>query len=384
MKKISLSILALLSAMPAMAQAATSDMMVAATMQRCSTNEECALVSNSCQDNCGFVPVNKANLPTLDTLYQSRCGKPMAANPTCTVNPPMNAACVNSRCTIDTAYKQVASAGDYKSGAYPVPEAAVPSKVQANIQDSKSLTAYQLPQTDVKQNTVGTITTKVYVPPSAPVSGSNYIPVGQAPAAAAPVAVAPAPTAIPPQAVPTQQTHATPPELVPPVAPRAQAPALPPVAAAPAVPATPQQLPPVAATPTVPPMTPSIEPSAAVAPPAPTYVAPAPAMPQATAPIPSIGATGVPQAPAGAKPIPPSDLQPVPTFVPPAGTASPVSAEDPGAPPPADTTLIMSPAPDGSKGMTMVPSLKGKPAVKSFSAGNTTAAKKTTATDSFN
>ncbi len=381
MKKITLSLLALIAAMPAIANAATNDMMVAATMQRCTTNEECALVSNSCQDNCGFVPVNKLNLPTLDSLYQSRCGKPMAANPTCNVNPPMNAACVNSRCTIDTAYKQVASAGDYKSGAYPVPEAAVPSKVQANVQDSKALTAYQLPQGDVKQNTVGTITTKVYVPPSAPVSGGNYVPVGQAPEAAAtpaPAAPAVAP-AIPPQAIPSQATHATPPELVPPVAPRSPA-QLPPVAAIPAlaVPATPGQLPPVAATRTVPPMTPSIEPSAA-----PNYVASPPAVPTAAvAPIPSVGATGVPQTPVGAKPIPPSDLQPVPTFVPPAGTASPVSAEDPGAPPPADTTLVMTPGPDGSSGMMLVPSLKTKPTVKSFSASNTTAKKP--ATDSFN
>ncbi len=380
MKRITLSLLALMAAMPAVAQAATNDMMVAATMQRCTTNEECALVSNSCQDNCGFVPVNKSNLPTLDTLYQSRCGKPMAANPTCNVNPPMNAACVNSRCTIDTAYKQVASAGDYKSGAYPVPEAPVPSKVQANVADSKSLTAYQLPQTDVKQNTVGTITTKVYVPQSAPVSGGNYVPVGQAPVAAATPVPATAP-AVPPQAIPTQASHATPPELVPPVAPRAPA-QLPPVAAipAPAVPATPGQLPPVAATPTVPPMTPSIEPSATVST-TQTYVAPAPVVTQGD-PINSVGAPGVPQAPAGAKPIPPSDLQPVPTFVPPGGTASAVSPEDPGAPPPADTTLIMSPAPDGSKGMTLVPSLKAKPTVKSFSASNTAAKKP--AADSFN
>ncbi len=387
MKRITLSLLALITAMPMAAQAATSDMMVAATMQRCTTNEECALVSNSCRDNCGFVPVNKSNLPTLDTLYQSRCGKTMAANPTCTVNPPMNAACANSRCTIDTAYKQVASVGDYKSGAYPAPEAPVPSKVQANVQDSKSLTAYQLPQTDVKQNTVGTIPTKVYVPTSAPVSGGNYIPVGQlqAPLKAVEPAIALAPSHIPPQAVPSNQTHATPPELVPPVAPRAQAPALPPVSA-PAVPATPQQLLPVAATPTVPTMTPSIEPSATVAsaPTAQTYVAPAPAIPQAAAPISSIGATGVPQATLGAKPIPPSDLQPVPTFIPPAVTASPISAKDPSAPPPANTMLIMTPAPDGSKGMVMAPSLKAKPAVKSFSAGSTTAARKTMATDSFN
>ena len=345
MKRITLSLLTALSAgfIPFSVHAA-EDLMVAATMQRCATNEDCALVTNSCNDNCGFVPINKTNIPTLDALYQSRCGKPMSANPACTVNPSMAAACVNARCTIDTAYKNNAGAGDYKSGAYPVPEAPVPSKVQANVTDSKSLTAYSLPQTDVKQNTVGTIITKVYVPASSPVSGGNYVPIGQA-------------AAIPPAAVPTAQSNATPPVPVPSA----------PVATAP------QMIPPpaVPASPTVPAMTPSVEPSIA----APVYVPAPPAVPSAP-PIPSVGATGVPQAPMGAKPIPPSDLQPAPTYVPPAGTTSEVSPEDPGAPPPEGTTMTMTPGPDGSKGMTTAPTTK----TKSFG----TVSGKTKASDNFN
>ncbi len=300
MKKLVLSLLTLMAASFALPATAAS------TVQNCATNEECALVTNSCTDNCGFIPVNKANLAAAQTQYQAKCGKPMGSNQQCTVNPPLASACVNSRCTIDYAYANHAGAKDYQAGAYPVPEKAEASKVPAapyaSVNDKKGdFSAYNLPQGEVKQNTVGQIVDRVYVPPSAPVSGGNYIPVGSVPEAPInpPVTQTPPPAAIP--ATPQAAPNAAPQTYVPaPTQPTVPAPGLAPVPRSP---------------------------TAQVAP----------------APVPSVGAPGVPQAPAGSTPIPPSDLKPAPTFVPPAGTAVPVSPEDPGAPPAEGVSMTVMP-----------------------------------------
>lgn len=354
MNKFTFTILAVFAVVLA-APAFAAEVMVASTMQRCTTNEECKLVTNSCSDNCGFVPVNTSNLPAIEALYQTRCGKPMSANPQCNMNPPISAACINARCTIDYAYANNAGAKDYQSGAYPVPEAAVPSKVPAgdyaNVNDRDGhFTAYNLPQNEVRQETVGQIVTKVYVPPSAPVTGGNYVPVtGMVPSAPAtpqtapvpapqaipaPVSAAPsaAPAVVPPVAVPTAKSHATPPVVTSP----SSVPVM--------TPSVPNQLP----TAPTPAPAPVAAPQAYVpAPTVPTVPAPGlPPTPRAPDMIPAVGAPGVPQAPAGSIPIPPSDLKPAPTFVPPAGTAVPVAPEDPGAPPPEGTTMIM-PLPNG-------------------------------------
>lgn len=347
MKKTTLSLMTLLVAGFAF-PAAASELMVAASMQRCTTNEDCMLVTNSCKDNCGFVPVNKSNMQVLQNQYQARCGKPMEANPTCTMNPPISAACVNARCTIGYAYQNNASAGDYQSGAYAVPEAPETNKVKGDyskVDDRHGFTAYDLPQNEVRENTVGTINSTVYVPPSAPVSGGNYVPVnGMAPA---PSAAAPA---TPPAAMPTDNSYATPTDVVPaaPVPTPPPAPVYPapePVAA----PAAPELVPPVAPTyNAVPSMTPSVPntpppsaPEAAAAPAVPAtpyqYVAPESVVtaPQPPAPTP------VPVAPPGSKPIPPSDLKPVESSIPAAGGTIPVNPEDPGAPPPEGTKVIL-------------------------------------------
>ena len=384
MKIFTFSVLALISAafaLPALA----SDVMVASTMQRCTTNEECALVTNSCKDNCGFVPVNRGNLTAIETLYQTRCGKAMSANPTCNMNPPISAACINARCTIDYAYANNAGAKDYQAGAYPVPEAPVQSKVPAagyanvNDRDGK-FTAYDLPQTEVKQDSVGTITTKVYVPPSAPVSGGNYVPVTgmvpSAPATAQPlppgappspvmsprVPAAPSAAVVPPQAVPTPETHATPTVVT------SDIPSM--------TPSTPNQLPPAV----TPPSAPVTAPQAYIpAPTEPTVPSPGlPPTPATTAAAPAalaVGAPGVPQAPAGSTPIPPSDLKPSPTFVPPTGTAIPVAPEDPGAPPPKGTTMLM-PLPNGSAAVIGSDDTKAG-ATKSFNTSTAAEKKKT-------
>lgn len=318
-------------------KAQSADLMVAATMQRCTATEECTLVSNNCTDNCGFIPVNKSSLPVLEQNYQARCNKPSSANPPCTMTPPMAAACINGRCTIDYAYINNGDKNDYKSGAFGVPPAAVPSQVKGDysrVNDRKGgFSAYDLPQKDVREGTIGEIHTTVYTPPSAPVSGGNYVPVGNAPQRAAPVQ---------PQA--TAVTKVIEPSLiVTPAAPQAPAPVLAPVPAVNANPA-PAAVPPLSNVPAMTPSRPYKQPAVnAVAGPI-EYVAPETNAAPAAAPIPAIGATGVPRAPTGSVPIPPSDLKPTPTFVPPPGTAIPVGPNDPGAPPPAGTFIQLSPS----------------------------------------
>lgn len=336
MHKYVLGFLSLLSAGMALSSPAfaANGLMVAATMQRCVANEDCTLVTQSCSDNCGFVPINKANMAALQSQYQQRCGKDMSANPVCNMNPPMKAACINARCTIDYAYANNASAGDYQSGAFPVPEQPVQSKVKgdySNVDDTKGgFSAYNLPQNEVKKETVGTITTKVYVPPSAPVSGGNYVPVTPSSPSA--------PANVPSAAVPSAQTYATPPQAVP----------------APAVPATPNAMVPASGTAGykyVPAQTPPTIPAPGLprAPvdPAATAATPTPA-------IPSVGATGVPQAPPGSVPIPPSDLKPAPSLAPPPGATVPANPEDPGAPPQFQEGAELMPIPTEDGNLALV------------------------------
>ncbi len=318
--------------------AQAADLMVAAAMQRCTTNEECQLVTNSCADSCAFVPVNKTSLELLAQQYAQRCGKAMDSNPPCNMTPPIAAACINQRCTIDYAFANNSSAKDYQAGAYPTAEKATPDQVKGDyskVDDKKGgFSAYNLPQNEIKEKTLGNITTKVYVPPSAPVSGDQYVPVNGAPQPQP--APAPAPAAPAPMAAPVMETPPTP-------------------APAPAVMPEPAMVPPPAAMPapaapmsgngyvSPPPMTPSMPnqqmPAAPVAPP---VVAPVPAAPV---------------------PVAPSDLQPTPTFVPPAGDDVPAVLEHEGTVQP-DGTIETPPAPPSGKFDIL--GEQTKPASKSF------------------
>lgn len=340
-------LIAVISAAPAMA----ADVMLATTMQPCNTAQECKLVTNSCSESCGTVPVNLLNLPAAESAYQARCGKSMAENIPCTMNPPMAAACINNRCTIDYAYANNADKNDYKPGAYGVPPAAVPSEVKGdysriNDRDGR-FTAYDLPQTEVRQSNVGEIVTKVYVPPSSPVSGGNYVPVTGGAPAQAPVHAAPAPVAAPAPAPAPAPVAAPVPAPAPTPAPAAVVP--PHAVVTPPAPSS-----------TVPAMSPSkpnqLPPTGAQTAPVAPVAAPPVAAPAAQVPVvpPVADPTPVPRAPDG-KPIPPSDLKPEPTYVPPAGVSIPVGPNDPGAPPSPgtfiklkDTDAVVPPA-EGSK-----------------------------------
>lgn len=139
--------------------AAAADVMVTSSMQRCTSDSQCVLVSLDCDDSCDRAPVNESSLPTLDRSFFQRCGRPIMPHNECSVQKDLEAACVNGRCTIGTAYKQAGSAADYKSGAYPLPESAVPYEGPSDydtVDDrSGTFTAYDLPKEVVKQNVMG-------------------------------------------------------------------------------------------------------------------------------------------------------------------------------------------------------------------------------------
>jgi hypothetical protein len=323
MRKTLLRILAIVPIIVITAPALAADLMVPAAMQRCNTNDDCAMISNSCADGCGSAPANKASMPALLQQYQTKCGVALEAQPKCNMNPPLGSACINGRCTIDYAFANHAGPADYKSGAYPVPEAPVPSKVdpaKAPANDRQGFTAYDMDSENVQEKSLGQIKDTVYVPPSAPVHGGNYVPVTPK-AAPAPAAPAPAPTAAP----------------VP-------APAAPVATPAPAAPvATPSQTQPQASMD----QEPYATPRAPTAPQASTYV---PAKPEFAPPAEPqiIEQPAVPVTPAralGASPpeLPPMPPQPTPITAsdlteqrlsPPEGVTVPVGPNDPGATPP--------------------------------------------------
>lgn len=351
MKKLVVTVLGL-AALALSAPVYANDLMVASAMQRCTTNEDCALITNSCSDNCAFVPVNKQNLGVLHGTYQQRCGKVVDQNPQCNMNPPIGAACINARCTIDYAYANHAGAKDYQSGAYPVPEGAVPSKVPASAapaNDRNGFTAYQLQQQgQVRENSLGTI----YVPANAPVSGGSYVPVpptaGVAPynptqgSYATPTTVKPVPTPAPAPAPVAKPAPAPTPAVAP-----APAPAQTPAAAATTEATQPTPAPvatPVPAPAPVPTATTTPNSSATPANPIPSSANPALLEPRVPEEEPMLRGTSPDTGNTNA-PIPPSEYKSQ-TFVPPPGSTIQVAPEDPGAKPPEGTVLV-PPTPRG-------------------------------------
>lgn len=203
MKSLILAFSILASSALWVGSALASDLMVAAAMQRCTTNEECTLITNSCTDNCGFVPVNKLNMEILGAQYQNRCGKAMTDNPQCNMNPPIAAACINARCTIDYAYANHAAAADYKSGAFPTAESpvanAVPNDFKTINDRDGRFTAYDLPSESVRQNMLGQIVTPGMTAQQAPTVAAPVQPQIMQPEQIAPAA---APPQMAPQAQP--------------------------------------------------------------------------------------------------------------------------------------------------------------------------------------
>lgn len=160
MKKLGLLIIAL-SILPAGTALASTDILVPATLQSCTSNEQCTMVSNTCTSTCATLPVNKDNLAAVDTLKSQRCGSlTPPENQVCHTNPPMGASCINNRCTVDYAFKHHSDPQDYKPGAYPVPErpAAPAPQTQSfnSVNDTDgNFSAYNMPTETVRQNVLG-------------------------------------------------------------------------------------------------------------------------------------------------------------------------------------------------------------------------------------
>lgn len=178
----------LVSGTAAMAQAEIS---VTGGMQSCMKHADCGLVATSCLQACSHIPVNKAAMSNINARYRDYCGFEASSRPTCNVTPPLQATCVQNRCTLVQARsmgggqsvpqisKKKVSTGKTVTSVSSVPAdsyaamrkaaaeaygisttgtartAAAPRRRAAGGDKSGFFTAYDLPQNLVKQNIMG-------------------------------------------------------------------------------------------------------------------------------------------------------------------------------------------------------------------------------------
>lgn len=109
-----LLIISLLFAAPVLAQP-----VVTADHQQCTSNADCTLISLTCGEACASVPVSLRGKAALEPTIRNQCGGtlPEESDTICHMNPPMGAACINSRCTIDYAFENYGEPADYQNGA---------------------------------------------------------------------------------------------------------------------------------------------------------------------------------------------------------------------------------------------------------------------------
>jgi hypothetical protein len=84
--------------------------------QICSSDAQCILVSTSCDKSCGSVPMNKAFEDTYMQGLIKRCGADVRSLPKCNMNPPLEAKCINQRCTLSYPHLNTSDDGDYRNG----------------------------------------------------------------------------------------------------------------------------------------------------------------------------------------------------------------------------------------------------------------------------
>jgi hypothetical protein len=119
--------------------ASAQGMLLAEQMQNCTTNEECILVAQTCATSCASLPINMKFVQTYTDRRTQSCGEAVNNLPVCNINPPMNAACINSRCTIDYAFQHNSHDGDYRNGGYQG-SGSVPQQHSANSYSGASYT----------------------------------------------------------------------------------------------------------------------------------------------------------------------------------------------------------------------------------------------------
>lgn len=89
---------------------------VSAGHQHCNTNQECTLISLTCGDACASVPVSLQGKADLDPILRNHCSGvlPEEIDMVCHMHPPLGAACINNRCTIDYAFENHGEPADYQ------------------------------------------------------------------------------------------------------------------------------------------------------------------------------------------------------------------------------------------------------------------------------
>lgn len=105
---IIIACLYLAGAVPARADV---DIRVPQQMQACATNADCRLAQTSCRNPCVVAPANVRAIASLIERYSRMCGDRVDAE--CSYHPPMQAACINNRCTIDYAWQHHGEPADY-------------------------------------------------------------------------------------------------------------------------------------------------------------------------------------------------------------------------------------------------------------------------------
>lgn len=141
-----------------------------AAMQSCTSNADCVLTNTACATGCQFAPINRQFIATLQNLSHQSCG---ASNETvCTAHPPLQAACINARCTIDYSFSGNADARDYAPGTTRPAQSAnnalsvVPAAPRAHdvpftaLDRSGHFTADNLPPATVERGTLGSLTVR--------------------------------------------------------------------------------------------------------------------------------------------------------------------------------------------------------------------------------
>ncbi|MBU0859296.1 MAG: hypothetical protein KJ667_05115 [Alphaproteobacteria bacterium] len=139
--------------------AAHANSPVTPAMQSCTTNDECVLSNTACGTGCNFTPLNKLFSASIENSTQSTCGAPNTT--ICTMHPPLRAACINARCTIDYSVSGNADERDYVGDTAPVtPTPRVEPQATINeIDKSGNVTANYLPAEAVTtEGTLGTLT----------------------------------------------------------------------------------------------------------------------------------------------------------------------------------------------------------------------------------
>jgi hypothetical protein len=88
----------------------------AAQMQRCTSNAECTLVTQSCATNCPTLPINTAFQQSYIERRNELCGNDAEGLLHCNVSPPLQPTCINNRCTVGYAFQNTSDEKDLING----------------------------------------------------------------------------------------------------------------------------------------------------------------------------------------------------------------------------------------------------------------------------